>query len=261
MGFDIRRYTPPDQSMASQDDRPGQLLEITRALSKLRELGGKDATDDAFRFVDYCRGKVHESSAQIFQDLFVLYQTGEKRRGFFVEFGAAGGIRLSNTHMLEKQFEWGGILSEPGRCWHDELRRSRGCIVDFRCVWDRSGEQLLFNEASQPEYSTIDAFSDADMHAPVRMSGKRYAVETVSLGDLLAQNGAPSRIDYLSLDTEGSELRILKAFDFDAFDVGLITVEHNFTAQRAEIHSLLTSKGFVRKFEALSVVDDWYFRP
>ena len=93
------------------------------------------------------------------------------------------------------------------------------------------------------------------------MSGKRYAVETVSLGDLLAQNGAPSRIDYLSLDTEGSELRILKAFDFDAIDVGLITVEHNFTAQRAEIHSLLTSKGFVRKFEALSVVDDWYFRP
>jgi hypothetical protein len=109
-------------------------------------------------------------------------------------------------------------------------------------------------------HSTIDAYSDGDMHAESRRGGTRYEVETVSLNDLLAQHGAPQRIDYLSVDTEGSELDILRAFDFDAWEVGLITVEHNYTPRREGLFELLTAKGFRRKFAALSRADDWYVR-
>ncbi|HEX7947688.1 MAG TPA: FkbM family methyltransferase, partial [Phenylobacterium sp.] len=74
------------------------------------------------------------------------------------------------------------------------------------------------------------------------------------------ERGAPRRIDYLSLDTEGSELDILAAFDFDAWDVRLITVEHNHTDRREAVFDLLTGKGYARKFESLSRVDDWYVK-
>ena len=44
----------------------------------------------------------HESYSQFFQDMWILHKTSQKRRGFFVEFGATDGIYLSNTFQLEK---------------------------------------------------------------------------------------------------------------------------------------------------------------
>jgi hypothetical protein len=93
-----------------------------------------------------------------------------------------------------------------------------------------------------------------------RQSGKHYGVDTISLNDLLEQFNAPSRIDYLSIDTEGSELRILSSLDFQKYDIRIITVEHNGTQQREKIFSLLSSKGFVRKFQEFSLFDDWYVK-
>jgi hypothetical protein len=98
------------------------------------------------------------------------------------------------------------------------------------------------------------------MHAASRRDGQRYPVATVSLNDLLAHWSAPRRIDYLSIDTEGSELDILSRLDFAAYDVRLITVEHNFSDRREAIFELLAAHGYVRKFEALSSVDDWYVK-
>lgn len=109
-------------------------------------------------------------------------------------------------------------------------------------------------------HATIDSFSDSDMHAASRRDGERYPVETVSLNDLLAFWDAPRRIDYLSIDTEGSELDILQHFDFDAYDVRLITVEHNHTDRRQPICDLLAAQGYQRKFETLSNVDDGYVK-
>jgi hypothetical protein len=53
------------------------------------------------------------STAQLRQDLFVLSFLQCKSDGFFVEFGATNGIDWSNTHLLETQYGWNGILAEP----------------------------------------------------------------------------------------------------------------------------------------------------
>ena len=190
----------------------------------------------------------------------MLFQTKERRSGFFVEFGAGNGVDLSNTYLLERQFGWSGILAEPARAWHESLRKQRGCAIDFRCIWNRSGDRLEFNEAAEPEYSTLGQYSSTDLHAEKRDMGRRYLVETVTLGDLLRQNNSPKHIDYLSIDTEGSEFEILKAFDFKRYDVRLITIEHNYTENREDICRFLQSNGFMRKFETASLWDDWYVR-
>src|SRR5262249_3242440 len=93
-----------------------------------------------------------------------------------------------------------------------------------------------------------------------RERGARYDVVSVSLMDLLAEYNAPRRIDYMSVDTEGSELEILKSFDFSRYDVRVMTVEHNRTEKRQLLHDLLTANGFVRKLEQFSGVDDWYVK-
>ncbi|MEY8838331.1 FkbM family methyltransferase, partial [Cribrihabitans sp. XS_ASV171] len=63
---------------------------------------------------------------------------------------------------------------------------------------------------------------------------------------------------YISIDTEGSELDILQAVDFDRWTFGAMTVEHNFQPQREPIQALLTEKGYVRVMEECSMFDDWY---
>jgi hypothetical protein len=71
---------------------------------------------------------------------------------------------------------------------------------------------------------------------------------------------APKSVDYLSIDTEGSEYEILSAFDFRAYDIQIITCEHNFTPMREKLFKLLTEQGYQRKFTQFSRWDDWYVR-
>ncbi len=205
--------------------------------------------------------RLGRSHAQILQDLFVLYETREMRNGYFVEFGATNGVDLSNTYLLEKEYGWTGILAEPARFWHEQLRGNRASIIDHRCVWRRSGERIEFRQSWTPELSGILQSNRADYRSAQRYLGGSYTVETVSLNDLLQQHNAPARIDYLSVDTEGSELEILASFDFERYDIGVLTVEHNNTPERDGLYRLLTSKGYVRKLQTCSRFDDWYVKP
>lgn len=204
------------------------------------------------------RELLKKSKSQIKQDLFVLSQMNFKRGGYFVEFGASGGTDGSNTYLLEKEFNWTGILAEPARIWQETLRASRTAHISSKCVWRRSGETLMFNQVESPWLSTIDSFSASDSWAARRKRGCTYEVETVTLQDLLAEFSAPREIDYLSIDTEGSEFDILESFDFSKYRISVITCEHNFTPARQSIHDLLVRNGYVKKYEELSQFDDWY---
>jgi hypothetical protein len=113
------------------------------------------------------------SKSQNFQDLFVLSQLGIKRNGYFVEFGASNGIDLSNTFLLEYQFEWSGILAEPAKYWSEALRKNRpNAIVEELCVRKVSDLHLPFNETTIEEHSTLDVFSESDLHGNERQGGK-----------------------------------------------------------------------------------------
>lgn len=201
---------------------------------------------------------LEKSKSQLRQDLFVLSELGFKRGGYFIEFGAANGCDLSNSYILEKEFGWNGILAEPAICWHKQLLANRNCIIEHDCVWRESGTYLNFNEVEMAEYSTIETFSFDDFHHSIRKNGKSYQVKTITLKDLLDKHGAPREIDYLSIDTEGSEYEILKSFDFNSYKIKVITCEHNYTAMRQKIYDLLTSFGYIRKHENFSKFDDWY---
>ena len=47
-----------------------------------------------------------ESKSQIGQDIFAISLLKAKKHGYFVEFGATNGVKLSNTYMLEQKHDW-----------------------------------------------------------------------------------------------------------------------------------------------------------
>lgn len=199
-----------------------------------------------------------KSRSQLRQDLFVLSELNFKRNGYFVEFGATDGVGLSNTYLLESEYNWSGILAEPALRWHEALSRNRVARIDTRCVWKKTGESLVFNETLYPELSTIDSHSSGDFHAGSREDGKKYRVQTVSLIDLLREHNAPAEIDYLSIDTEGSEFDILEVFDFKEYRFKVVTCEHNYSPMRDRLNALFSKNGYKKKYESVSQFDDWW---
>ena len=200
------------------------------------------------------------SKSQLRQEIFVLSELRFKKHGFFVEFGACDGVDLSNTLMLENEFGWSGILAEPARIWHEALLKNRKCHIETKCVWRNSGENVPFNEVSVSGLSTIASLSGDDLHKEARKNGLIYDVETISLVDMLDKYQAPREIDYLSIDTEGSEYDIFEAFDFEKYRFRVITCEHNYAPRRDDIYRILIKNGYIRKFEEVSKFDDWYVR-
>jgi FkbM family methyltransferase len=208
---------------------------------------------------EWVLANMSKSKAQLQQDLFVSYFFPNLGSGgFFVEFGATNGISLSNSYFLENEFEWDGILAEPGRIWHEELTQNRNCKIEYDCVYGVTGEVIQFSEVDVPELSTISTYQESDSHSEFRKKNARYNVSTVSLHDLLLRNNAPRAITYLSIDTEGSEYDILKDFPFENWDISIITVEHNYTEIREKLDFLLQENGFTRVLEDVSRFDSWY---
>ena len=209
--------------------------------------------DKLLRFIlENCK----DSYAQLKQDLVILFLTRLKVGGFFIEFGATDGIHLSNTYLLESRYKWNGIVAEPARIWHKDLLNNRKCSINLDCVYNQTGTELEFKEAPIGDLSTISDFSKVDGHN--RDNSITYKVQSISLNDLLSQYGAPKKIDYLSIDTEGSEYQILKAFNFSEYEFNYITIEHNYTSEREKIYTLLTQNGYRRIFASFSQWDDWY---
>lgn len=221
------------------------------ALRKIRDAKLENENLD-LNFEEFVSINAHRSISQVFQDLWALYEHGEKKSGFFVEFGATNGNDISNTCLLEKVYNWKGILAEPNPFWHDALRQNRSAQIETKCVAAKTGDTLELLLTDDPEFATTTDFE--------RQGSGKISVETISLSHMLEQHNAPDEIDFLSIDTEGSEYDILSAYDFKTDrKIRLIAVEHNFEEpKRSDIRQLLTGNGYVQKYEAYSKFDDWY---
>lgn len=224
----------------------------------------KEITLDNFN--KFCDVSSSFCKSQMRQDLFVLFVTNMKQNGYFVEFGACDGIELSNTLTLEKDFKWFGILSEPCVFWIDSLKNNRKCSIDERAVWTKNNESLLFNQVQHIQtLSNIDIINPDDWASPIRNEDRniKYEVKSVTLETMLKEHNAPKIIDYMSIDTEGSEYEIIKDFDFSKYDIKIITIEHNNTGKRGMIYDLLNNNGYKRVLEEDYIhmnQDDWYIK-
>ena len=67
-----------------------------------------------------------------------------------------------------------------------------------------------------------------------------YMHETISVAKILRDFGMPKIIDYLSLDIEGAEAWVLKAFPWDEFTFLVATIER----PRPELQALLKANGY-----------------
>ena len=194
------------------------------------------------------------------QDAFVLEVLGGMRGGFFLDSGASNGVSGSNSLLLESEYGWNGICIEPNAATFRALAARRRCICLECCLYDREGS-FAFLEAAGVYGGIVQEYDPDQLAYTEQMLARQGAVGAVlkptrTLRAVLRQAGAPSVIDYWSLDTEGSELALLKSFPFDEFRFRVLTVEHNETPARWLIREFLESRGYTM-VRALGI-DDGY---
>ena len=96
--------------------------------------------------------------SQAGQDKFVLESLNYKTNGFYVEIGAFHSKNISNTYVLEQDYNWNGISFEVVPEWTDEfnLNRKNKCYLTDATTFDY---ESLFDELAVPkqiDYLQID---------------------------------------------------------------------------------------------------------
>ena len=75
---------------------------------------------------------------------------------------------------------------------------------------------------------------------PDSPEGDVIVVPTTTLSNLLGKLSAPKKIDYLSIDIEGAEERVLKGFPFSDYHISCITIER----PSQTLRTILEANGF-----------------
>lgn len=211
----------------------------------------------AREYIDDMKAMTAISESQFNQDIFCALTLEGKTGGYFVEVGVGSGRTISNSYMFEKNYGWSGLLVEPNKSSHASISECRSATLDERAAASTSGKKLRFQEiVGMGEHSRI---ANTGGHNMQEAQILEYDVETIRMTDLLAEVGAPLEIDYLSLDTEGSELDILHGLDLNKYKFKVMTIEHNYNKSvQKQLSSILRPHGYRQVLETASGVDAWF---
>ncbi len=198
-------------------------------------------------------------SSQYGQDKFVAeYLFPGKERGTFVDIGANDGVTLSNTLFFEERRQWTGLCVEPLPEIFEKLREARErAFCENVCVSQTEGTLDFAMVEGEDMLSGIVESMDKRHHRRIeKEKGRLRMLRLPSLRlQTLLEKYALDQVDFLSIDTEGSELEVLRSVDFDKTKVGVVCVENN--SGRKDVRRHLEERGFAY-YVTLGDLDDLY---
>jgi len=186
------------------------------------------------------------SYSQLDQDIKCLEHLRYKTNGYFVDIGAADGKSLSNTYKMEKEYGWKGICVEPLTEPFKLCEQNRpDSICRNTLIYDKCGEvEFNYIDGAEGESYMYSGISQ-DITCHKSAGGQKVLMNAITLTKLLEEAEAPELMDFLSLDTEGSELKILQGLDHNKYKFRYMTIEHNYQEPiRTEIRDYLESIGY-----------------
>lgn len=156
--------------------------------------------------------------------------------GVFVDVGASDGVLYSNTLALEER-GWRGVCVEPVPALHGRLRGNRPKATCLHCAvgYAELGGHEQYAGAGiggpvvdgSPAIFYVRKSGAQDISGFTRSDNTDYypiVVTQRTLSGILAQFGL-TRVDLLSVDTEGTEVDALRSLDFVRWRPRVIVAE------------------------------------
>lgn len=196
----------------------------------------------------YVRYRMKNSFAQHGEDKKIAELFPEGYKGFYLDIGCSHPFRISNTYLFYKM-GWSGVAADPiphfGLFWR--IWRPRDHFLN--CGIGPASGNLEYYELLPSVLSTfVENVAQDHIKFARAVLLKKYSISVISINQLLSEYATGS-IDLVSIDVEGLDFEILKAWDFERFRPKVISAEFNGKKDRELLMELFKKKGYDLAFE------------
>jgi len=181
--------------------------------------------------------------------------------GTCIEVGAGDGIKGSNTKYFEDR-GWKTLCIEANPEFENDLKSCRKDVV-MTAVGSDENEEVDFNVFVVGERDIMTSISGlvvdeklVESHKHLIKDTYKIKVPVVKLDTILDERGFDEKIDFISIDTESTELDVLMGIDFSKWKIDLLVVENNH--DESDIETYLKQFGYVK--DRRYKVNDFYVR-
>ena len=156
-------------------------------------------------------------------DLIIDYIFKDKYIGTYVDVGAQHPISNNNTYLLFKR-GWNGINIDLDRKNIDLFNISRPNDINLNyAISDKEGEtDFYFYHESSP-INTLNKKVKEYQKAKISEIKK---INTFTLNNVFKKINFDKDIDYLNIDVEGYEDKVLSGFDINKYKPSVVSVEY-----------------------------------
>ena len=192
------------------------------------------------------------SYSQAGEDLLIDKILGFKKKGFYIDIGASDPNRFNNTKRFYLK-GWNGINIEPNIKSFKKIKKFRSRDINLNIGLGKNNNGLMNFFIFFPQMlSTFNKKVANDYIKKGFKIVKKIKVEIKSLTEILTTYLNNREIDFLSIDTEGNDLEILKSNDWNKYRPKVICVEIKIQTgtqyKDSEIYQYLKSIGYIKKF-------------
>ena len=149
-----------------------------------------------------------------------------KQNGFFVDVGSHHPVKFSNTYLFYKE-GWRGINIDAMPGSMRLFNKIRPKDVNVECPVSDQNERLTYYAFSEPALNGFSKEISED-----RCSSDKYSLlykeemQTVTLNEILARYLPVNQdIDFISIDVEGLDFKVLKSLDLAKYKPELLLIE------------------------------------
>jgi len=157
------------------------------------------------------------------EDIAVDLFNKKKNKGFYVDIGAHHPIQRNNTHLLFKK-GWQGINIDVNQFSIDLFNFLRPNDLNLQvAVSDKEGDILFFYQKKFSQLNTTDKkIAEENFHG--KFEERKVKCQTIEniLDNSKYKN---KKIDFLNIDVEGAEMKVLETLNFEIYDPSLICIE------------------------------------
>ena len=184
------------------------------------------------------------------EDINVISFFNNKTDLFFVDICGYKSNWFSNTFLLEDKYNWKGICCQPFPVVFLKLKNHRKAECYNYVISNKSDISLKF---SRKQLSTARNINPKvtpyiEINNDKKKDNIGTIVKTITLQNFLNKYKASTLLHYLSINTTGSEIDILKSFDFSKYTFLYITVDNNNEeTKKTELKTLLSENGYLYK--------------
>ncbi len=151
------------------------------------------------------------------EDIMVNRIFKNKDIGTYIDIGAYHPIKGSLTYKLHKR-GWRGINIDISKTSIDLFKISRPEDININCaISNFSGETFYYENSPINQQNSL--LKDSENQLKIKIQSYKLE-EVINLNNL-------KKVDYINIDTEGTEMDVIKGINFDNIQPILFTIEDN----------------------------------